>query len=112
MKESFWAKEQSFITLKVYLRKWCPFFVFVCFSGCHFTKIAISGSPAGNWPVFFVFWMYLIVVIDKTGSFFLFIFFHYFLGFSAQCKVLYHRYLYWVVVHYRNSGYENSKITI
>ena len=37
VKESFWAKQQSCITLKVSLRKWCPFFVFVCFSGCHFT---------------------------------------------------------------------------
>ena len=36
--ESFWAKQQSCITLKVSLRKWCPFFVFVCFSGCHFTQ--------------------------------------------------------------------------
>ena len=35
--ESFWAKQQSCITLKVSLRKWCPFFVFVCFNGCHFT---------------------------------------------------------------------------
>ena len=35
--ESFWAKQQSCITLKVSLQKWCPFFVFVCFSGCHFT---------------------------------------------------------------------------
>ena len=87
VKESFWAKQQSCITLKVSLRKWCPFFVFVCFSGCHFTKIAISGSPAGSWPVFFMFWMYLIVVIDKTGSFFLSNFIHYFLGFSAQCSI-------------------------
>ena len=31
-----------------------------------------------------MFWMYLIVVIDKTGSFFLSNFIHYFLGFSAQ----------------------------
>ena len=38
VKESFWAKQQSCITLKVSLRKWCPFFVFVCFSGCHFTQ--------------------------------------------------------------------------
>ena len=36
VKESFWAKQQSFINLKVSLRKWCPFFDFVCFSGCHF----------------------------------------------------------------------------
>ena len=36
--ESFWTKQQSCITLKVSLRKWCPFFVFVCFSGCHFTQ--------------------------------------------------------------------------
>ena len=28
VKESFWAKQQSCITLKVSLRKWCPFFVF------------------------------------------------------------------------------------
>ena len=37
VKESFWAKQQSCITLKVSLRKWCPFFVFVCFNGRHFT---------------------------------------------------------------------------
>ena len=35
--ESFCAKHQSCITLKVSLRKWCPFFVSVCFSGRHFT---------------------------------------------------------------------------
>ena len=35
--ESFWAKQQSCITLKVSLWKWCPFSVFVCFDGCHFT---------------------------------------------------------------------------
>ena len=29
VKESFWAKEQSCITLKVSLQKWCPFFLFV-----------------------------------------------------------------------------------
>ena len=34
--ESFWAKQQSCITLKVSLRKWCPIFVFVSFNGCHF----------------------------------------------------------------------------
>ena len=37
LNQSFWAKQQSCITLKVSLRKWCPFFVFLCFSGCHFT---------------------------------------------------------------------------
>ena len=37
VKESFWAKQQSCITLKVSFQKWCPFFVFVCFNGCHFT---------------------------------------------------------------------------
>ena len=38
VKESFWVKQQSCMTLKVSLQKWCPFFVFVCFSGCHFTQ--------------------------------------------------------------------------
>ena len=37
VKELFWVKQQSCITLKVSLRKLCPFFDFVCFSGCHFT---------------------------------------------------------------------------
>ena len=37
-KESLWAKQQSCITLKVSPRKRCPFFVFGCFSGCHFTQ--------------------------------------------------------------------------
>ena len=40
--ESFWAKQQSCITLKVSLWKWCPFFDFVCFSGCHFTQPGFS----------------------------------------------------------------------
>ena len=35
VKESFWAKKQSCITLKFGIKKWC--LVFVCFSGCHFT---------------------------------------------------------------------------
>ena len=34
--ESFWTKQQSCITLKVSLRKCCPFFVFVCFNRHHF----------------------------------------------------------------------------
>ena len=38
VKESFWDQKQSFLLWKVGLRKWCPFFVFVYFNGCHFTK--------------------------------------------------------------------------
>ena len=36
--KSFWTNQQSFISKKVDHQKWCPFFDFVCFSGCHFTK--------------------------------------------------------------------------
>ena len=34
----FRAQEQNFLLEKVSLRKWCPFFDFVYFSGCHFTQ--------------------------------------------------------------------------
>ena len=34
VKISFWTKKQSCTTLKVGNKKWCLFFVFVCFSGC------------------------------------------------------------------------------
>ena len=36
--ESFWTKQQSFISKKVGHQKWCLYFDFVCFSGFHFTK--------------------------------------------------------------------------
>ena len=36
VEESFWTKKQSCKLLKVDITKWRPFFVFVCFNGCHF----------------------------------------------------------------------------
>ena len=38
--ESFWTKQQKFLSKKVGHQKWCPFFDFVCSSGYHFTKNA------------------------------------------------------------------------
>ena len=38
VKESFWTKKQSWILSKVDIKKWRPFFVFVCLNGCHFLK--------------------------------------------------------------------------
>ena len=35
---SFRTKLQSCITQKVGIEKWCLFFDFVCFGGCHFTQ--------------------------------------------------------------------------
>ena len=40
--ETFWTKQQSFISKKVGHQKWSPFFNFVCFSRCNFTKSAPS----------------------------------------------------------------------
>ena len=59
VKESFWAKQQSCITLKVSLRKWCQIFVFVCFNGCHFTlsgftKEDIFFEQSSKWKVVFL----------------------------------------------------------
>ena len=79
--ESFWTKQQSCIILKVSLRKWCPFFVFVCFSGCHFTKIAKSGNSVGKWSVFLMICVYLNMLIDKSKAFSYYIFTHHFLHF-------------------------------
>ena len=45
--QSFWAKQQSCITLKVSLRKWCLIFVFVCFNGCHFTYTGFTKKDIG-----------------------------------------------------------------
>ena len=44
VKESFWAKNQSCITLKVGIKKWCLFFVFVCFSGRQFFSLSLRKS--------------------------------------------------------------------
>ena len=53
VKESFWAKQQSYLNLKVNLRKWCPFFVFVCFSGCHFPYDGFSQKDTEGIQFFF-----------------------------------------------------------
>ena len=37
--ESFWTKQQSFISKNVGHQKWCPFFDFVCFNGRHFNQL-------------------------------------------------------------------------
>ena len=42
------AQKQSFLSSKVGLQKWCPFFVFVCFNGCHFTKPGFAKKD--TWP--------------------------------------------------------------
>ena len=36
--ESFWTKKQSCKFSKVDIKKWCPFFDFVCFNGRHILK--------------------------------------------------------------------------
>ena len=38
VEESFWTKKQSCNLSKVDIKKWRPFFDFVCFNGCHFTQ--------------------------------------------------------------------------
>ena len=45
VKESFWAKKQSCITLKVGIKKWRLFFVFVCFSGRQFFSLSLRKRP-------------------------------------------------------------------
>ena len=39
MDESFWTKKQSCKFSKVDIKKWCPFFDFVCFDGRHILKL-------------------------------------------------------------------------
>ena len=53
--KSFWTKQQSFMSKKVGHQKWCPFFDFVCFSGCHFTKSGLFQKQIGNRGGFFGF---------------------------------------------------------
>ena len=53
--KSFWTNQQSFIPKKVGHQKWCPFFNFVCFNGCHFTKSSLFQKQIGNRGVFFGF---------------------------------------------------------
>ena len=72
--ESFWTKQQSFIPKKVGYQKWCPFFDIVCFSGCHFTKSGLFQKQIGNRGVFLALCMYLIVIIDNSSPFCLYIF--------------------------------------
>ena len=45
VKESFWVKKQSCITLKVGIKKWRLFFDFVCFSGCQFFSLSLRKRP-------------------------------------------------------------------
>ena len=45
VKESFWSKKQSCITLKVGIEKWCLFFVFVCFSGRQIFTLSLPKRP-------------------------------------------------------------------
>ena len=72
--ESFWTKQHSFISKKVGHQKWCLFFDFVCFSGCHFTKSCLFQKQIGNKGSFFVLCMYLKVIIDNSSLFCLYIF--------------------------------------
>ena len=51
--ESFWTKQQSFVSKKVGHQEWCPFFDFVCFSGCHFTKSGLFQKQIRNRGGFF-----------------------------------------------------------
>ena len=46
VKESFWTKKQSWKLSKVDIKKWRPFFVFVCLNGCHFLNHKISRNLA------------------------------------------------------------------
>ena len=39
VEESFWTKKQSCNLSKVDIKKWRPFFDFVCFNGCHILKL-------------------------------------------------------------------------
>ena len=45
---------------KVGHQKWCLFFDFVCFSGCHFTKSGLFQKQIGNRGVFF--WLYACIL--------------------------------------------------
>ena len=45
VKESFWTKKQSCITLKVGIKKWCLFFVLVCFSEGQFFSLSLGKRP-------------------------------------------------------------------
>ena len=71
--ESFWTKQQSFISKKDGHQKCSPFFHFVCFSGCHFTKSDLFQKQIGNTSVFLALCMYLKVIIDNSSLFCLYI---------------------------------------
>ena len=65
--ESFWAKQQSCITLKVSLQKWCPFFAFVCFSGRHFTQDKFTKKDNVQ-KFFFEFLHVFLTFLHKTSK--------------------------------------------
>ena len=83
--QSFWTKQQRFISKKVGHQKWCPFFYFVCFSGCHFTKGGFFQKLARNFSFFFQKSFIYIIIIHISKVFCQFNFFYCFLGFFALC---------------------------
>ena len=67
--ESFWTKQQSFISKKVGHPNWCPFFDFVCFSGCHFTKGELFQKLAGKLSFLFQKSFIYIIIIHISKVF-------------------------------------------
>ena len=58
--ESFCTKKQSCKFSKVDIKKWCPFFNFVCFNGRHILKLRYLRSPSTE--NFFLFQMWLVML--------------------------------------------------
>ena len=58
--ESFWTKKQSCKFSKVDIKKWRPFFDFVCFNGRHILKLRYLRSPSTE--NFFLFQMLLVML--------------------------------------------------
>ena len=87
--QSFWTKQQSFISKKIAHQKWCPFFDFVCFSRCHFTKTGLFQKQIGNMSVFLALCMYLIAIIDNSSIFCWYIFVLEVLAFFPTMTILF-----------------------
>ena len=64
----------KFYVLKSWTSKVVSFFYFSCFSMCHFIKSGLFQKQIGNRGVFLVLCMYLMVIIDNSSLFCLYIF--------------------------------------
>ena len=86
VKESFWTKKQSCITLKVGIKKWRLFFVFVCYSGCHFTWDGFTKKDNVQ-KIFFKYLHVCLTCLHIISKIWKYIMLLSFLSQNSQCEV-------------------------